>query len=665
LSTDDDIKPPILPEINTQEQKQKTGGFRSLFSRKPKPTSENLPAPENIPPEKVPIPQAPIEQNILEKPEEPPIKTVTPHEEVLAQIPTPSTPKIIATENKETQVENDIDDMPLPPEEIQKALALEKPNIDKFQTALKNLKNKTEKEHLINFTIKGGKKVVTLSDLLKTIQQMSAEEYDNHYAENHFATWVRIRIYDNELAAKMLEAKSKEAAISVIDNVLKPKILLNKEATSKPKDEDHIEEHFTKLQEENKKTMEELAKLAKGKETEGTKDFLIKKLVLPDGKTIEKLEDLVIAISLLKEDTYKSLIETRKEDFIMLLKILTEKAAQVASIKPVLLQASIVNVIEEQNKSINTFIIKEKEKLQEEKNALSKKEEELAAKEKERAQTDQDIIKKIELLQEQRKQWEKDVNERETKLDEKEENVDKLITEQEKALQVLKERTEENEKRYNEQEQKLIDKEREKEKKIFEKKEELRKEELRIIDKKEEELRDVNEEKKRQEEKRKELENLERQLKEREAQINADKQAYEGSMKKRETLVQESVDKIIAIDQDITSQKNQIEKLKHEIDTEGFQKYLQRALREINTDHISFKKLPQEEETQKKHTRIYGKIDACNDAIENKDIIRAKILYKELKDIFEKEPLEQAEKDTLYDAIQELYANLHLATLQE
>lgn len=64
-----------------------------------------------------------------------------------------------------------------------------------------------------------------------------------------------------------------------------------------------------------------------------------------------------------------------------------------------------------------------------------------------------------------------------------------------------------------------------------------------------------------------------------------------------------------------------------------------------------------------KHVDIYNKIVACRQALETKDINKAKAIYNELRDAYAKADLGQQERETLYTDVRELYDDIHLMML--
>lgn len=65
-----------------------------------------------------------------------------------------------------------------------------------------------------------------------------------------------------------------------------------------------------------------------------------------------------------------------------------------------------------------------------------------------------------------------------------------------------------------------------------------------------------------------------------------------------------------------------------------------------------------------RNLQVYGLIDEAKSAIKKKNIARARELYNEVRDAFNREKLEPQEKSALYAAIRELYDEIHMASLR-
>ncbi|MBW2983010.1 hypothetical protein KY327_01760, partial [Candidatus Woesearchaeota archaeon] len=156
-----------------------------------------------------------------------------------------------------------------------------------------------------------------------------------------------------------------------------------------------------------------------------------------------------------------------------------------------------------------------------------------------------------------------------------------------------------------------------------------------------------------------------KKLDEREANLEQEQETWEQRMQDREQAVQETVNRILKIDEDVKKQRERLEKEREELEQDGFKTYLTRALKDVESGHLPLSQTAEEQASRQKHAELHDRIDECNQAIEDHEFPKAKEIYHELKDKFEQEQLGKEERDILYDAIQELYANLHLALMEK
>ena len=627
VSAEEDIRRPILPA--TPEEKQQKKGFLNIFSpKKAQPSAEAELLKEHLsqerPTESI---QGAFEEQAAREAEE---------------VPSPSEPPRP-------------DEAPLPPPPLTTPEEEKARSVRDLEEELRAAKEASPKERLITFTIMGGKEAVSLQDLKRVLQQMPPEDFEKRQQDKEFSLWVKTHLFDNRLASALAQAHDKQEAIRKIEEELKPGIALpEKPPTRTTTHEDHVEEHFSKLQADHEHGMHELARAVQEPTAPTTKDYLAKALRTKGGKVAEDLSALAQAIELLEEDTYKNMIATRKEELAQRIRELSEKAMRISSISPANLQSDIISIIKQQTAMVQDTIAHEKDAIAAQAREVIKKEDEIAREQEEVASAREELGKRLEELSGQRAAWEEAAQAKRDELESKKTEIESLIKGQEDAIKDLKDDLEGREAALKEEEQA-----------IEQKREELRGQELRIAEKKQQELAGVEEEKERLAQQAAALEERERTLDQQEASLTSDKEAFESSMKRREELVQQTVDKIISLDEDINSQREKVAKMRRELDTEGFRKYLQQTLREVDTDHIPFKPTPGEQDVKKRHAGIYDRIDACNEAIDNKRLQEAKAIYTDLKKSFEQEPLKEEEKDILYDAIREIYANLHLALLEE
>ena len=73
------------------------------------------------------------------------------------------------------------------------------------------------------FVFRSGKSAKNIWDLRKALYSMAEDEYSNHATanKNDFADWVEFVVLDKQLANKLRNATSREAAAEVIDTKVK------------------------------------------------------------------------------------------------------------------------------------------------------------------------------------------------------------------------------------------------------------------------------------------------------------------------------------------------------------------------------------------------------------------------------------------------------------
>ena len=129
----------------------------------------------------------------------------------------------------------------------------------------------------------------------------------------------------------------------------------------------------------------------------------------------------------------------------------------------------------------------------------------------------------------------------------------------------------------------------------------------------------------------------------------------ETELKKKEIKIEEDKHAVELIKSKFDEQKKDIERRKSELEVEGFQKYLQEKLK--NVELINEKELLKKEETKIPFQEL---IDDCKQNIIEGNISTAKEQYLELKSKFETSNLSGAQKELAYNSIRELYDDIML-----
>ncbi|MBN1275347.1 hypothetical protein JXA12_03575 [Candidatus Woesearchaeota archaeon] len=615
MARDKDISPPVILEREEEEER----------SQKPSPEP-----PEEGTDEEAPAPPKEI--------------AATGQEEEAA--PTPP---------KETAGTEDLEEeaAPTPPKETAGTEEPEEepPNTKDLEDSLDRLAGERHDRPKPIFTVLGGKRAITLSDLLKVVKQMTAEEYARHQADGDVAHWARTHLFDDDLAAKLKEAQDQRAAINIIEATLRPHL---KKAREEPRvvDKEGPAERFAALQEEHRKSMEALQEAVKTKDRRKLTTKTIRNVItLKNEKTPASLEELFAALELLDENTYEDVKTNKKEDLLAWIKELAAKAAKAGTLNPIQLQSRLAQDISAYDNKITDRIEQERRVNEEEAEVLVKKEDELSREREELERIKEQLALEERRLEQQQETVGDELREREERVAQQEEKQESFLEEQRRVVEELKRREEE-----------LASTSRKQEEALREKQERMRRLELEFLERKKALEAEIADKEARTEEIQAMFDKREAEVRRRERAFAADKEAYEQGMVRREQLVQETIDKILTIDQDVNEQRKHIERMKQDIDNEAFQEYLKSRLKEVRTDHIPFKEVPKPD-LRKKHALLFAKIGECNRAAEAKDFRRATEAYNELKSLFEQEKLTQEEKDILYDAIRELYASIHLAML--
>lgn len=540
--------------------------------------------------------------------------------------------------------------MPEPPSPTRK----ETPTLDDLEDKLKKIQNNLQQPRkAVTLTLASGKHARTPTDLKQALHEMTPGEFEQRQGGGELATWVRLHLFDPTLAAELGQARTKQEAIKAVNDSLQPRLPQTTTSTTALQAADEAHDHFTKLQRDHEESMKALHEAATHEQpSQEVKDLLAKAFQLPDGKSPQTVHDLLKAVELLDHDVYEQIVTRDKEAFKEYLRELASTTARLKELNPQKVHADLAADAKAYIKQLDDTVAGIKQDLEE---AEERIRHEVTANEK-AAEAVMDAKQAYEeeerRAEEQRAQWAQELEEREATLEKQRAELQAVAEQHAQKQEELERRQEEQRKEREAKEQELAERERK-----------AREQELAAAEKAKKTERESKERQEQLDQEEVRLQQRAKKLDEREAKLEQDHEAKEQRMQDREQAVQEAVERILKIDEDIKKQREKLEKEREDLEQDGFKTYLSRALKDVESGHLPLDATPQEQESRQKHAELHSRIDECNQAIENEDFPKAKELYHELKDKYEKEQLGKEERDILYDAIQELYANLHLAMM--
>ncbi|MBD3208907.1 hypothetical protein GF367_00625 [Candidatus Woesearchaeota archaeon] len=511
----------------------------------------------------------------------------------------------------------------------------------------------TKKQRAVAIKTPDGKQALTLADLKRAVGAMTPEEFKKRQQMKDLTAWTNHELSDADLAVKLGEAADKESAIKTIDQALRTRAVLDHDVSVANVQEAPVEQQFEDLKQQQSARLDQLHAAVSQPSLKGATAAALEKLLVKKDETlIRNIHDLRQALELMDEETYQHLVTEHKEELVQRIADLAQRASQSARLNPPQLQAKLIKGLQAYQQSFDERYHQLRETLAAEVRQLHHQEEQVAEREEALKRVRQELKDQEARLREQQESWAADIKEQEERLAQQQAAAESFLQEQEGVVQQLTQR-----------EGDLDRREREAQEAYDKRQAELKQREAGLAEKKKTDEQALMDGRAKFEQEQEQLRIGMATLQAQREAYESEKKAYEERMQRREQLVQGTVDKIIAVDNDISSQRAEVEKMKREIDNEGFQKYLQHALKEIKTDHISFKDIPKPA-LEQEHHYIVTKIDDCTKAIAEKDFDKAKQLYDELRRLHEQGKLTGQEKDMVYDAVRELYADLHLAMLE-
>lgn len=611
------------------------GFFKKLFKKQQAPPEKDL-LKEALDPKPQPSIQAAFEEQAAQKepmPNEMQLPSIDVQEEI--PIPPPPTPE----QQAPPMPEEETPPIAPAPEEQETRTA----NLDHLKTQLADM----EHEQLQTFTLPDGTPAITRADLATVIEALTDDSFKEHQRRDEFSLWIKHHLLDSDLAHAIHEATTRQQAITLIKQQKKQTPI---HAPEKPLNHHDIDEHFKALEQEHEQTMADLSTTVTSTKTPHTPATIKELLLTKNHETAKNLHDLLQALHLMKDETYQDLVTNRKEELEEQIRELAKKAARIEKLNPTLLQTQIQQELEEHDRQIKQQLKEKKAHLKEEAENLIKREDELHRQEEEVKNT-QDLMEEEErLLEEREQQWATELKKELLTIDEQARKQQTFIEEQEAYIKQAAKEEADRKAEYEERLQRSEQREKE-----------IREQELALMEKKKATEVELMRREANMQTAEEELKGEEAALKEREASFAKEKEAHEQDMQKREELVQKTVDQLLAIDNEIHEERAQVEAMQEGLDHLGFQKLLQRELQKLHELPHMHK---EEEETDEQARKLDELIDTCSEAIENKSFGEAKQHYNELKTFYEEQKLSAQEREVAYEALQQLYTNLHLALLE-
>ncbi|MFP4523881.1 MAG: hypothetical protein ACLFO2_01000 [Candidatus Woesearchaeota archaeon] len=531
----------------------------------------------------------------------------------------------------------------------------ETPTLDDLEDRLKKVTSTLQQPRkAVTLTLASGKHARTPTDLKQALHEMTPGEFEQRQGDGELSTWARLHLFDPVLAGEIGQARTKQEAIKAVNDALQPRLPQTATTTKAVQAADEAHDHFTRLQADHAESMKALHDAAThDKPGEEVKELLKKAFQLPDGKSPQTVHDLLKAVDLLEDDTYEQIVTRDKDAFKEYLRELASTTARLRELNPQKVHADLAADAKAYIKQLDDTVADIKRDLEA---AEERIKHEVTASEK-AAEAVMDAKRAFEeeerRAEEQRAQWAQELEEREATLEKQRAELQALAEQHQQKQEELERQRENLRKEREAKEQALAERERK-----------AREQELASAEKAKKTTQESQERQERLDQEELRLQQRAKKLDEREAKLEQEHQAKEQRMQDRERAVQEAVNRILAIDEDIKNQRQKLEKERKELEQDGFKTYLSRALKDVEKGHLPLSQTAEEQASHQKHAELHSRIDECNQAIENKDFPKAKELYHELKDKYEQEQLGKEERDILYDSIQELYANLHLAMME-
>jgi|GEM_PF-6655182 len=148
------------------------------------------------------------------------------------------------------------------------------------------------------------------------------------------------------------------------------------------------------------------------------------------------------------------------------------------------------------------------------------------------------------------------------------------------------------------------------------------------------------------------LETLRKQVDKLLAKTTGEKKKITNAIALRKQLV----DSIQTVKKDVATERKQLEE-------EGFQSYMKST--DATTPVGQPASIAQEDErmAKGKNAELYKRIEECRLAVERNDLVAARRLYNELRELYVKVDAPAVEKNAIYTTIREIYDDIHLALL--
>ena len=607
---DDDLAPPPAPTFYAEEKKKRGTFFN--FIKKKKSQAEKKDVSEELP-ELPDISESPTKSEL--KRHDKPIK-------------------------KEDELPTlDLDDIPLPPspkkyEELLKAKPEEEPKKEKVTVKPKPVPKPMKIKAKPEAKPKDKKPVVKkIKTAPKPVKQITPKVVPKPVKE------IKPKAAPKPVKKQSVQAKPIKKAEA------KPEIKPAKKIKlPKPKDEldEEIERYFAQMEKEQQKLKKELDKILPG----------IKPLQLQTGEQVHSLRQLKEAIERLDKETFQHHIE--HNDFYKWVKDILKEEELAESLRNKIVKKDVLLALKLHEDDIKKTIQSKEMNILQDKRFRQGLIKELQAKIEELHDLAVNLTKKDAYL----KNKEKTINEKvkqatQDKLAEIE-RTRKSLEAQKKTLDVKAADVENAKKEASKKEadlsaqRKQFEKDKSEAQKLFDSIPKIKQ------DKKDLELKQKDFKKSSDKESQR-LKTWEASLKREKARLDKEREDITSKLKKRQEI--EAYFKSI---------EGKLKQERTDVEEKGFGTYLKAKLKEVGQIDVE-EEAKQESPAVKGGTyfEIYKKIDTCRNLIDASKLEDAKKLYKEIKDEFYKARLSDKEKPILYNAIRELYDDIHLAVLEQ
>lgn len=151
-------------------------------------------------------------------------------------------------------------------------------------------------------------------------------------------------------------------------------------------------------------------------------------------------------------------------------------------------------------------------------------------------------------------------------------------------------------------------------------------------------------------------------------ELTRQEERIKAMLSEQKTQIRTDLDEMRKIDMNLEQVEVNIRRQKESLEKEGFQRYIQAKLQEVNpasTEHVEIAHtLVEEHELEKAlYKDINDLVEECKRLISQRKIAEAKAMYNTIRERYAHSDLNKNEKSMLYNQIRELYDDIHLQDL--